>query len=213
MGSSVSLSQGLNRFGFTGQWGVDFDVYVSSSETKEAKIGQWSQPWHPSPEKWWYQHVIGKPFEETQYTLRVKGKNDFQTLILPFKAGERPADLSVTQDGENYIVRYSGKTTTMGQNFSSYSDGTGNFTLSSFGSETVAYQGIQISGGTAEVQLSSSEAKIVLDGDPGTRRIKLPRNAHLADASSSLAHFDSSTQEWVIDYSAADTIEIRVILD
>src|SRR5262249_39062934 len=59
----AELSSGISRFGFTGRYGVDWDVYVVSDGRAEALLGNWSvTPWG----------LFITDREERQHILRVR---------------------------------------------------------------------------------------------------------------------------------------------
>jgi hypothetical protein len=100
------LPPGAGQLRFIGQtWkahttqGTDWDVYVVSAEGQQANIGNWGHTWHPSTETGQFLAANGRPFEEQQDILRVRGKS-FKVVIVPFFKGHRPKDLVVKQDGE-----------------------------------------------------------------------------------------------------------------
>jgi hypothetical protein len=83
---------------FTGQWGVSFDVYYFGPAA-EAFIGFWGHNWHPAGEMAQYQVATGQPFEEKQYILRIKTAGPSDVVIVPYRTGQRRADLNLTQVG------------------------------------------------------------------------------------------------------------------
>jgi len=89
------LKAGVNRLGFSGRYGVDWDVYIVSAQSQQALIGNWAvTPWGA--------HITDK--EERQHILRVHGTGPFTTVILPWRKGEKPAGLTVRQDGDAILV-------------------------------------------------------------------------------------------------------------
>ena len=91
-----ALKAGVNRLGFSGRYGVDWDVYIVSAQSQQALIGNWAvTPWGA--------HITDK--EERQHILRVHGVGPFTTVILPWRRGERPAGLTVTEDGDAILVK------------------------------------------------------------------------------------------------------------
>jgi hypothetical protein len=90
-GPVFSLNPGVSDLSFTGQFGVDFDVFVIAREPQEAFLGNWADTWTQQ---------LGSKWEERQHILRIRGTGSFQLVIVPFRAGHRPADLKV-EDGPN----------------------------------------------------------------------------------------------------------------
>jgi hypothetical protein len=109
----MTLSPGVTRVGFHGQWGVDFDVYVLSDISQSAYIGNWGHNWAPGLEANEYQAATGTPFEERQDILRVRGTAPFDVLVIPYKTGQRPPDLAVTRSSSGVIVTMGGQTQTL----------------------------------------------------------------------------------------------------
>jgi hypothetical protein len=109
-GPVFPLSPGVNRLGFTGQkWkghaseGIDWDLYVVAAEPQQAQIGNWANSSAPCGGE--FQAAQGRPFEERQDILRVRGTGTFTTVIVPWKKGKRPAVLEVTADGDTVVVK------------------------------------------------------------------------------------------------------------
>lgn len=121
VGKVFTLQPGVNRLRFTGQrWkahpsmGVDFDVYVIASEEQQAHIGNWAHAWHPSPEMMGdFPQANGRPFEERQHILRIRG-NEFRVLIVPSPKGQARKDLVVRTDGADLRVMANGKEARLG---------------------------------------------------------------------------------------------------
>lgn len=210
LGQVFKLNAGVNRLGFTGQWGVDFDVYTISDQPQEAAIGNWAHNEHPSTEQSQFQVTNGQPFEERQDILRVKGKNEFKTLILPYAKGQRPADLQVIEEGESIVIRTGNEETVIGEHFSTYTNGATQI-VTSYGSQPVEKFGVSISGGPAEAKIESSAATLILHGNPGTRKIKLSGNWQVKPEDQKYVRWDSLAQEWQIDYTGNTPLEIHFI--
>src|SRR5207244_8937301 len=90
------LKAGVNRLGFSGRYGVDWDVYIVIGQSQQGLIGNWAvTPWGG--------YITDK--EERQHILRVHGTGPFTTVILPWRRGEKPAGLTVTKDGDAILVK------------------------------------------------------------------------------------------------------------
>ena len=90
------LKAGVTRFGFSGRYGVDWDVYSVAAQPQQALIGNWEvTPWGG--------YITDK--DESQHILRVHGTGAFTTLVLPWRKGEKPTGLTVTQDGDAILVK------------------------------------------------------------------------------------------------------------
>ena len=109
-GKVFPLSPGVNRLGFTGQtWkghpteGIDWDVYLVPTEPQQAHIGNWGN--QNSSSAGLFQAAQGRPYEERQHILRVRGTGPFTTVIVPWKKGKKPAGIEVSADGESVVVK------------------------------------------------------------------------------------------------------------
>jgi hypothetical protein len=116
-GRVVELKPGVNRLGFTGQaWpahprkGIDWEIYVVADEPQQVLVGNWAHAWHPGPETRQFLEANGRPFEERQHILRLRGANGFRVLLVPYLKGRRPADLDVKLDGDRVAVTVKGHT-------------------------------------------------------------------------------------------------------
>jgi len=98
-----SLSAGVQRFRFTGQFGVDFDVYVVGDRPQQGLLGNWGLPVGNGP-------AAGQI--ERQHILRVKGSGGFRCLIVPWKKTDAPPDLLVQSSADEISVRQNGRVTT-----------------------------------------------------------------------------------------------------
>src|SRR5262249_34572527 len=79
LGQVFTLQPGVNRLGFTGQWGVDFDVYVVSSVAQQAAIGSWADNWTNAVEASAFKAATGQAYQESQYVRRVGGSGPLPT--------------------------------------------------------------------------------------------------------------------------------------
>lgn len=102
-GKVFPLSPGVNRLGFTGhKWkghpteGIDWDVYLVPMEPQQAHVGNWGN--QASSSAGLFQTSQGRPYEERQHILRVRGTGSFTTVIVPWKKGQKPEGLEVSSD-------------------------------------------------------------------------------------------------------------------
>ena len=56
-GPAFPLAAGLNKFAFTGQWGIDWELYTAAAVPMQASLGNWSHQWHPSTEQGQFQRA------------------------------------------------------------------------------------------------------------------------------------------------------------
>jgi hypothetical protein len=98
-GPRFPLHRGISRLVFRGQFGVDFEVFVVAQEAQQALLGNWADRWtQQSVAKW----------EERQHILRIRGTGSFRVVIVPFRAGQRPADLKLEVGPRNLTVTANG---------------------------------------------------------------------------------------------------------
>lgn len=111
-GPVLTLAPGVQRFGFRGQWGVEFDVFVNVPSTgAQALLGEWGHTTHPTRESDEFRAATGRSFEERQYIFRLRSAGPFDVVIVPYRASMRPADLAVTASGGSLRLTRSGRTT------------------------------------------------------------------------------------------------------
>jgi hypothetical protein len=94
------LPAGVSKFSFTGQFGVDFDIFVLGQTPQEAMLGNWAVSWTQLSQTKW---------EERQHILRIRGKGPFKLLLIPYRAGHRTLNLAVTNSGSKFIVFLNGR--------------------------------------------------------------------------------------------------------
>jgi hypothetical protein len=117
-GKVFPLSPGVNRLGFTGQtWkghpteGIDWDCYVIPQEPQQAQIGNWANQASSSASL--FQAAQGRPFEERQHILRVRGTGSFTTVIVPWKKGKKPEGLTVDAADDTITVKTAASSVTV----------------------------------------------------------------------------------------------------
>lgn len=82
-----SLPAGVYRWRCKGQWGGnDFDVWVAASAPFDWTWGDWKHYWHPGLEVQQFQQTNGYPFEEGQYTLRIRITGTVKCAVIPYPA-------------------------------------------------------------------------------------------------------------------------------
>src|SRR5581483_2861684 len=86
-GDVFALAPGWTRLGFTGQWGVDWDLYVHVAQPARARIGEWAHAWHPTREQVEFEQAQGRRFEERQYVLRVLSRAGVELVVVPYRRG------------------------------------------------------------------------------------------------------------------------------
>jgi hypothetical protein len=99
------LPAGVNRLSFTGQFGVDFDLFVIAQDELSMTLGNWAVSWtQQSLPKW----------EERQDILRLRGKGPFKIVIVPYRSGHRPADLNLRLAAGKLVLVRHGEMRTLG---------------------------------------------------------------------------------------------------
>jgi len=81
-----ALKAGVSQLSFTGQHGVDFDLFVIAQQAQEALLGNWADTWTQQGVPKW---------EERQHILRVRGTGPFHLVLVPYHSGQRPANLKL----------------------------------------------------------------------------------------------------------------------
>jgi hypothetical protein len=204
-GPACPLAAGLNRFVFTGQWGIDWELYTDAAVPMQASLGTWTNTWHPSTEQGQFQRAQGRPFEERQHILRVRGQDALRFLILPYHKGERPESLQVERRGTDTVIRNGELTLWLGTHGYSCSRGTRR-SVTTFDAEPVEELGLRVAGGPAELVLDERIGHLTLSGPAGERSVRLPQGwKPTANAAGS-----KSGEDWVVNYGGGKPLTLRV---
>jgi hypothetical protein len=83
----IDLAAGVNEFGFTGRYDVDFAVFIIGDVPQQALIGNWA-------DTAWGGNITER--EERQHILRIRGTGSFTTILVPWRRGHKPEKLTVT---------------------------------------------------------------------------------------------------------------------
>ena len=185
-GSLFVLKPGPNRLRFTGEiWqahpaqGIDWDMWLIPREEQQAMIGNWAHAWHPEGEMAQFSSANGRPFEERQHILRVRGTGVFTTLILPYAKTAR-RETMVKQNKESLQIITAGEAIAIDkQGYSFKSDR--RVAVGSFSAARVADHGIAIEGGPAEVMMAAGKMVISVHGPTGKRLFQLPGDWQAAE--------------------------------
>ena len=160
------------RLPFTGQWLIDWDLYAQTSAPAETVTRTWTHHWHPNREQNEFAKANGRPFEESQSILRIKGAGPFTTILLPHRKSAHP-NPSVKTEGSKTIITWANSTAIFDSHCYSFNDGPITM-LTSFGTEPCESGGIAVQGGAAEIRIQPDGAAITAHGAAGVRRIALP---------------------------------------
>ena len=90
--------------------GIDFDVYVLSGREQQAQVGNWAHAWHPGSETQLFEKTNGRPFEERQHILRIRGEGPFRVLLVSRPKGHRGPEPDVKLENDSLMVRSGGST-------------------------------------------------------------------------------------------------------
>ena len=124
-------------------------------------------------------------YQQRQHLLRVKGTNNFYTVIVPRQRGAETSE--VTLNGNHLTVSVNGETTVIdlaGQHTNSYiyDDADGKVVLTNYSGRdgNLEYQGYQLTGGAAEAVIKGHTATITLSGEAGQRTFCVPEGYQLS---------------------------------
>jgi hypothetical protein len=198
----LSLAPGLNRFRFTGQWGIDWDLYAITSDAPQAVIGNWAHNWAPSPEQSQFRKANGTPFQERQQILRLRNTGPVRTLILPRRKNQTISS-QVSQTGGQITIKSGTEQTTIGSSFYSFTNGQ-KTEVGTFDSQPASAYGIKISGGAAEVSIANGHATITAHGPAGKRTIILPGSW------TAVAPLTFTNGSYVLDYAGGTPVQITM---
>ncbi len=187
-GAPVPLEAGLNHFGFTGQWGVDWDLYADSPVPSEFALGNWANNWNQSVETQQFQRATGQPYEERQHIFRLRSTGPTRLILLPYHQGRRPDPCSVDNVGGTTVIRLGALTVTLGDGW--YSTRRGDrVSLTVWGPANAGAEaeGIRLGGGPMEVVLDGNAGTLTsLHGKVNGRRVALPAGWKIADGQEDL---------------------------
>ncbi|MFN7918879.1 MAG: hypothetical protein U0Q16_02210 [Bryobacteraceae bacterium] len=205
-GTVMYLAAGLNRFGFKGQWAIDWDLYTVSGGQQQALIGNWAHAWHPSREAAEFAKANGRQFRERQNILRLRDESAFKILLLPYLKGTERSSLRVTEAEGEIAIEATGEKFRLGDNYYSHKT-RDRLVVTNYGGGAVRAEGVEVAGGPAEVMLGESGGKIVVHGPAGTRRVKLPEGW--------MAGEPARVEEGVviIDYEGPEVLRVTIKLE
>ncbi|MFN7918907.1 MAG: hypothetical protein U0Q16_02350 [Bryobacteraceae bacterium] len=174
-GTVMYLAAGLNRFGFKGQWAIDWDLYTVSGGQQQALIGNWAHAWHPSREAAEFAKANGRPFQERQNIFRLKGDGPLKVVLLPYRKSAARAGTTVAAGSGSVVITAPGERTVASDTGFTFQSPT-RTVLAAFGNQAIALSGVQVAGGPAELVLEGGQARLTVHGAAGPRRFTLPRN-------------------------------------
>ena len=86
---------------FRSTGGIDFNVYLLPTEQQRAHIGSWACV--PGAAGGQFQKAQGRPPEERQHILRVRGTSGFNTLIVPWCKANSAPEINVARKGDQVV--------------------------------------------------------------------------------------------------------------
>jgi hypothetical protein len=204
-GPAFPLAQGLNKFAFTGQWGIDWDLYTDAATPMQASLGNWGNQWHPSTEQGQFRRAQGKPYEERQHILRVRGQDAMRFIILPYRKGQRPEPFQVERQASGIVIHSGQMTLMLGAHGYACSRGTRQ-SVTAFDAEPVEGLGMRVAGGPAELILNGKAGHLTLAGPAGDRKIRLPK---LWKEMASPAMLKAG-EEWTVKFDGGKPLTLKV---
>ncbi len=107
--------------------------------------------------------------------MRVKGKNSFYTVIVPYYKGQRPAGLTVTETGGVLNVNAPGVFDfSTDLTYYTYDETGGKKVLTTYGAQTLAFAAATVTGGPMELEIRTDTIIARLHGPSGDRTVTLP---------------------------------------
>jgi len=204
-GTPFALAPGLNKFTFTGQWLIDWDLYTDAVAPMQAAIGHWCEKWHPSTEQNQFKQTQGRPFEERQHLLRVRGQDHMRFVILPYRKGERPDPCTVERQGAMTLIHLGDIELTIKDHGCTMTRGL-RLSLTAFDDVPVAARGVRLQGGPAEIVLEEKTGTLTLSGPAGPRRLTLPKPWRLAASPAAV----QQGEEWIVQYAGGKPVTLAI---
>jgi len=202
-GPVFALGAGVQRLGFNGQWMIDWDLYTAGTEAMEAMVGSWGHDWHPGREQSEFARTNGRPFQEQQHILRLRGKDAFDVLLLPYRKGER-REVTVRRESSNLVIASGEETTVLGEGWHAYQSGSKRV-LTVLGGGAASMDGIQVKGGAVEVIAEPERVVITAHGQAGLRRVKVPGEW---EAKGAVARGDEG--EFLVEYAGGEPLRVEL---
>jgi hypothetical protein len=183
------LGSGPQRFRFTGHdWpshetgGIDFDLYLVPDGSQEFFIGNWGHNSVFGSEAPEFRAANnGLEPEERQHILRVRGSGSFTTVLLPYRKGERPADLVVSQDGADYVIGWAGKTLRFNPHYAYYTAPDSGWMFTAYDATGGTASSAGAAGGPLELARAGTTLTITAHGPAGPRTFTAPDTWTLPD--------------------------------
>ncbi len=208
----ITLAPGMRRFDFTGtSWpahpagGINWEVYLPSDVSNDATLTTWAHTFTPSVESDEFLATNGSSFVERQTMLRVKGKEGFLTIIVPYFKGQRPTGLSVTQTGNTIFVDADNFDFETNLTYATFQGG-GKTILTTFDDQLLSYANASIEDGPMELEIRTDSIIARLHGQSGARKVKLPSSGWTLAHLSPNASYSEITEEWTLNHTFTDSL-------
>ena len=151
----------------------------------------------------------GRPFEERQHILRIKGNGPFQVIVLPYRKGQKRDEVQVKQDGSKLTITAKDESTIIADNFYAYKNSQKRV-LATFDDLLVDSNGISTKGGPTEIIVEGLRANITAHGKKGLREIRLPGRWTIKHGQNVNLAFTSKTGKWILDYQAEHPLTVSL---
>jgi hypothetical protein len=208
-GPAFPLAAGLNKFAFTGQWLIDWELYTDAPAAMQASIGHWGNTWHPSTEQNQFRKAQGKGYEERQHILRLRGQDRMRVIMLPYRKGEKPNLCTVEQHDGATMIRMDMRTLVLfDHGYASEVMQAQGFrrSLTAFGAELVEALEMRIAGGPAELLMTHAGGTFTATGPAGDRTVTLPKGWKFA-ADPAVSKVGN---EWTVKYGGHTPLLVKV---
>ncbi len=200
-GRVFGLNAGWSHLAFTGQWGVDWDLFLWLPAKGQAHIGQWAHAWHPGREAGEFQRAQGRRFTESQYVLRVLGTTAFDVVLVPRRKGATPDSVIVRDRGDAVeLVRAASR---LRLHESGYVlDDAERLVVTAVGEAPLRAAGVAVAGGATEIAVTRHSVRVTPRGPAGRRWIHLPGDCVLEGLA------PASGGVWVVEHTGGEPVQV-----
>ncbi|MEZ4960573.1 MAG: hypothetical protein R2830_12205 [Saprospiraceae bacterium] len=212
--STFNMAAGMRKFNFTGTtWqahpagGIDWEVYMPSDAANDATLTDWAHTFILNTESDEYEATnSNNPFLERQTILRVKGKEGFVTIIIPYFKGQKPTGLTVTRTGSTYFVNATDFDFETNLDYYTFQGG-GKTLLTTFTDQFLSYGGASIEDGPMELEIRTDTVVARLHGHTGPREVSLPAGNWTPSRLTPEASYSAVTGKWTLNHTFTDSLQ------